>query len=79
MLINYKHADKLKRARQRSEKRFSSLSSNGSTIHERLYQEKDKYFEVKKSEKNSKLEQELKQCTFKPKTRRNKDATNRSF
>jgi hypothetical protein len=32
-----------------------------------LYKEKDKYFEMKALEINTKLEEELKECTFSPK------------
>ena len=55
-------------------------SNSSLNIHERLYLEKDKYFEMKKLEINTKLENEIKQCTFSPKLSaegRNKDR--RSF
>lgn len=35
-------------------------------IHERLYNEKDKYFNLKNGDKEFKLEEEMKLCTFKP-------------
>ena len=37
-----------------------------SAIHERLYQEKDRYFEKKNFINMSRDEEELKACTFKP-------------
>ena len=33
---------------------------------ERLYQEKDKYFDRKSRINNAKLDEEMKNCTFKP-------------
>lgn len=45
-------------------------------IHERLYQEKDKYFERKNFVSTHKQEEELKLCTFQPnKDRRNNLST----
>jgi hypothetical protein len=57
------------------EERRGSQSSN---IHEKLYLEKDKYFELKKLDRNTKLESEIEECTFSPSTTRHKEK-NRSF
>jgi len=56
-----------------------SLRRESGPIHEHLYQEKDKYFESRKhGHRDSKLESEIKECTFSPNTGKRKDQ-NRSF
>lgn len=60
--------------REKSNKRSSEVS-----IHDKLYQQKDKYFEHKrKGNRDSKLEAEIKECTFSPNASKKRDS-NRNF
>lgn len=55
----------------------TKTSSTAGDIHDKLYQERTKYLERKRTERNSQVEEEYKQCTFTPNT--NRRQASRSF
>jgi len=60
-----------------AKKSHAKTSSAGGDIHDKLYQERTKYLERKRTERNSQVEEEFKQCTFMPNP--NRTQASRSF
>ncbi len=72
LLISPKKAELMER--QKSSKRESGMN-----IYDKLYQQKEQYFEHKRTgNRDSKLESEFKECTFSPNASKKRDS-NRSF
>ncbi|CDW86394.1 UNKNOWN [Stylonychia lemnae] len=65
-----------KRDKSRQQKQNNNQTTD---IYNRLYKEKDRYFELKKIGNNVKLDEDMTECTFSPNSGKKKKDKNRSF